>query len=705
MTPALEAAAQRLIEVGIPAHVTAGIIANFAHESGGDPEAVGDNGSSIGLPQWHAERATAFMDFAEKHGLSVKDPGVQIDYVLRELATSERGALEELAKTTSPAQAADVFQRRFERPKVIDPARSETAAAALGWMVRKGIVNPANFAERVYMERGGTAGGGDIHAEVGPNALGLPPVGKIAQTAATFERAGVDPSIAAVVPSVAGRTAVKIAETLPGGGTLVGKPLSAAMEQAERAVRAAATKLGPIGTVETAGAAARQGVDIFKGQFAQQADDLYKAVAQHIPPDMSVFLAKTMQTLGELRGKFPTNPAVGDIVTPAAFDRLGAALNGTGGKLTWSEAQALRADIGRKLGAPQLLGDATHGQMKQLYAALADDLGLAAKAVGGPAESAWNAANSFYREGAKTIERHLSAIWDATPAQAYDRILAAARNGSRQDIGKLRALQEALPPDHFGEVTSTIVREMGRPKPGSATAQAGGEFSPTSLVTEFGKLVPAAKDVLFGKIGTATRDAIEDAVLVARNQAGIEAAANSSGTARWVGVGGVGAGAMADPVSTALGLAGGLAAGRALVSPTVGRVLKSVPARREIAVKGIAGALASGQHSQDLKAALREAGEPVRLALVRAGFTPKRPSSEFVIGQEDRGAIDAESGRQFTLAAVELLSDPQWDLLAPEDQRARLADAHRRAVKAALDVHGIIRPVKRQDAQGKARPK
>lgn len=502
MTPALEAAAQRLTEVGIPPHVTAGIIANFAHESDGDPDAIGDGGSSIGLPQWHDDRATAFMDHAEKHGLSVHDPVVQTDYVLRELATTEKGALEALAKTTSPGQAADVFQRMFERPAKIDPERSESAQAALEWMMRKGIVQPKGFGERVLMERGGKFGGGDVHVEVGPNALGAVPVGTIAKTVGAFERAGVDPSIAAVVPSVAGRTAVKIAESLP-GGSIVSGPLTKAAQQTDDALRAAATQLGPVGTVESAGEAARQGISAFKGKFSAQADELYKAVGQHIPQDMPIYLGKTMDTLTDLRSAFPSNPAVGDLVTPAAFDRLGAALNGTGGKLTWPEAQALRSDIGGKIGSPQLLGDATYGQLKQLYAALSDDLGAAAKAIGGDAATAWKAANEFYRSGAQMIDRHLSAIWDATPAQAYDRIVAAARNGSRQDLGKLRSLRKALGDDGMGEVSSTILREMGRPKPGSPTAQAGGEFSPTSLVTEYGKMTPVGRDTLFGKIGTA----------------------------------------------------------------------------------------------------------------------------------------------------------------------------------------------------------
>jgi len=195
MTPALEIVAKRLDEAGVPAHVNAGIIANLAHESEGDPEAIGDGGTSIGLAQWHNERATALMDFADARKASPKDASVQADYLLQEL--SEHPDLpERLAKTKTPGEAADVFQREFERPKNIDPERSQTAVEAFNWLQRKGIGAGAPLAGQVTADKPvpqGTPLGriGGAAAEGARAGWGEGPVGLGPEAAAMADQFGI----------------------------------------------------------------------------------------------------------------------------------------------------------------------------------------------------------------------------------------------------------------------------------------------------------------------------------------------------------------------------------------------------------------------------------------------------------------------------------------------------------------------------------
>lgn len=129
--------ARYLVEQGISPEITAGIIANLDHESGGDPTAVGDNDTSYGLAQWHGDRAQALMDYATENGLSPKDPKAQFDFLLLELHNDP--SLLNQMKGVSPEAAADLFQRRFERPAKIDPTRSDTAAGVASWMARNGL--------------------------------------------------------------------------------------------------------------------------------------------------------------------------------------------------------------------------------------------------------------------------------------------------------------------------------------------------------------------------------------------------------------------------------------------------------------------------------------------------------------------------------------------------------------------------------------
>ena len=97
----------------------AGIVGNLAHESGGlKPEIVGDSGKSLGLAQWNAERRQGLMAYAATKGETAPSFQTQLEYVQRELETSESAAANALAKAKTPAEAAQVFSEQFERPGV-----------------------------------------------------------------------------------------------------------------------------------------------------------------------------------------------------------------------------------------------------------------------------------------------------------------------------------------------------------------------------------------------------------------------------------------------------------------------------------------------------------------------------------------------------------------------------------------------------------
>ena len=114
--------AKKIIEylkekLGITKEQAAGIAGNLYVESGGfNLEAHGDRGTSYGLAQWHNERKQTLFD---KTGTSESNPPnleQQLDYLIYELNSSEKRALEALKKTTSVRDSALVFAQKFERP-------------------------------------------------------------------------------------------------------------------------------------------------------------------------------------------------------------------------------------------------------------------------------------------------------------------------------------------------------------------------------------------------------------------------------------------------------------------------------------------------------------------------------------------------------------------------------------------------------------
>lgn len=106
---------------GIPSHVAAGIVGNLMQESGLNPNASGDNGLATGVAQWHPDRFKGLQGWAQASGKNPFSLQTQLDYVLHE--SQQRGDFGHLLSTRNSAEAAYVFAKKFERPKVIDSKR------------------------------------------------------------------------------------------------------------------------------------------------------------------------------------------------------------------------------------------------------------------------------------------------------------------------------------------------------------------------------------------------------------------------------------------------------------------------------------------------------------------------------------------------------------------------------------------------------
>lgn len=100
---------------GLKPHQIAGIMGNVAGESGFNPLAVGDNGTSFGLFQHHADRGKGLLNAVGGPGGLGNVQG-QLEYVWQELMTTEAAAMRRLQASTNVGQATDAFMRGFERP-------------------------------------------------------------------------------------------------------------------------------------------------------------------------------------------------------------------------------------------------------------------------------------------------------------------------------------------------------------------------------------------------------------------------------------------------------------------------------------------------------------------------------------------------------------------------------------------------------------
>jgi hypothetical protein len=96
-----------------------GITRRIGVESGWNTRAVGDNGTSFGLPQWHGPRAAEFQRWTGANNLDPSDPAVQAKRVAYEFKGGDpqsARALPALMHATSADEAYSIFTSSFERP-------------------------------------------------------------------------------------------------------------------------------------------------------------------------------------------------------------------------------------------------------------------------------------------------------------------------------------------------------------------------------------------------------------------------------------------------------------------------------------------------------------------------------------------------------------------------------------------------------------
>ena len=112
---------------GLTTSQAAGIAGNLQSESEFDPNAVGDNGTSFGIAQWHKERFDNLKKWSAKNGLKWNSFDAQLQYLWWELQNSESGALSKLKLENDPESAAYTFAKYFERPSEIASTRMQNA--------------------------------------------------------------------------------------------------------------------------------------------------------------------------------------------------------------------------------------------------------------------------------------------------------------------------------------------------------------------------------------------------------------------------------------------------------------------------------------------------------------------------------------------------------------------------------------------------
>ncbi len=107
-------------DLGLTEEQAAGIVGNFGHETGGfknlqeiNPLVPGSKGG-WGWAQWTGPRRRSFEAWANERGLDPSSDEANYGFLLKELRTTHKYALDNLRKAGTSAEATEVFERDYE---------------------------------------------------------------------------------------------------------------------------------------------------------------------------------------------------------------------------------------------------------------------------------------------------------------------------------------------------------------------------------------------------------------------------------------------------------------------------------------------------------------------------------------------------------------------------------------------------------------
>lgn len=331
-----------------------------------------------------------------------------------------------------------------------------------------------------------------------------------------------------------------------------------------------------------AGEAITSGVNKTFLDMRRAEDAAYTRLADALPQGVKTPIAidATAQKLVELTTPIPGAEAVsGSLINPffkqlarKIETDLNSSTSPSGGTMPYAAVRQLRSMIGSNIDwgiSPK--NPAVNGGLKQLYGTLSADLRDGVGRANPAAAQAANEAASLYANN-QNLREILGKVIDK--AGGSEAVYAAATGNLKNGATTLRQVMGALPAEQQDIVRASFLDRLGRAVPSGQDAE-GSVVSPETFLTNWNKLSPEAKTVLFGSPGdeggSATlRRSLDSLTQTLATLRASQALKNPSGTAA-LATHTMGAGHMLHFLGVALtGGAGGFWAGTAAaVAPPI----------------------------------------------------------------------------------------------------------------------------------------
>jgi hypothetical protein len=437
---------------------------------------------------------------------------------------------------------------------------------------------------------------------------GPPPIDSREGLLAASERLGVDiPNFVAsdrILPRAGG--------VALGHMPIIGEPIVQSSEKLTEglagAVKRVAGEQGGL-TPEGAGGVGKTALTNWLESSKEPVNAAYDEVAKAIDPNVRQIprnaqkMSNTIQAEWENAAQIGESPAVREVAKATAeqVDPFFEALKGSVGEdtarrlmesgrvqrppgleapqsagLNYAGVKRLRTHIGKMIDSAS---EEHVPDLKRMYGALSDDLDAIVKQAGNTTASALHErANLLAKQTTEQADRVKEIVGlksDASPAQVFDRIAAAAKGNTRADTDLLTRTRQLIGKD-WGQVVSGVTGNLG--------LDAAGNFQPMKFARDYNALSDVGKSTLFTP---AHRQALDDAAGISQRWGKVQKYQNWSGTARTGAWGGIFYGAIMHPMAmmakvldptTAIGLAAGRYTATKLAAPATVQEVLSQPA-------------------------------------------------------------------------------------------------------------------------------
>ncbi|WP_370610897.1 hypothetical protein [Klebsiella aerogenes] len=318
----------------------------------------------------------------------------------------------------------------------------------------------------------------------------------------TAEHLGVDPSLALASGGKGAQVIEGALTKSPGGAGVMERYHDDLLTKIDGFINRTIDRLGGRADDSTQlGTNIRNVLRTFVADFKSSANKKYDKFFSLMPKNSRVDVKETKNMLDEVLSVYKDDPALQEVLSNPTLVKIKAALDASkDGKISIDALRGLRTDVGDALmNRDGLLADnVAQAELQRLYSTLSQDIHQAAGKAGPQARSALLDADRFWAEGRDRVDNYLKPISSKVNGDEVFNALFGSTPGRLKDLGPVRAkeLLSAMPEKQRNEFVAEIIQRLGESPAGQQGAE-GGEFSLNTFLTNWNKMKPETRKVLF----------------------------------------------------------------------------------------------------------------------------------------------------------------------------------------------------------------